>query len=51
MNELVLADNAALPAATILLETGTLTADPNWKPEPCGHSREELRAILDEVMA
>jgi hypothetical protein len=22
----------------------------NWKPQPCGFSREELRAILDEVM-
>lgn len=50
MNELVLSD-PALPTATIHLETVTPAPDPNWKPQPCGHSREELRAILDEVMA
>lgn len=25
-------------------------ADPNWKPQPCGFSREELRAIVAEML-
>jgi len=25
-------------------------SDPNWKPQPCGLSREELRAIVAEIM-
>lgn len=25
-------------------------SDPNWKPEPCGLSREELRRIVAEIM-
>lgn len=27
-----------------------LRADPNWKPEPCGLSREELRRIVAEIL-
>jgi hypothetical protein len=27
-----------------------LRADPNWKPEPCGLSREELRKIVAEIL-
>jgi hypothetical protein len=25
-------------------------SDPNWKPQPCGLTREELRAIVAEMM-
>ena len=51
MNDQTLVDESGLSAATSDLETIIPKADPNWKPHPCGHSKEELRAILDEVMA
>jgi hypothetical protein len=36
------------------LEAATITAqrkpDLNWKPEPCGLTREELRKIVAEIL-
>ncbi len=28
----------------------TTKADPNWKPQPCGLSRDELRRIVAEIL-
>ncbi|GLS21038.1 hypothetical protein GCM10007874_40550 [Labrys miyagiensis] len=40
--------------APLDLEAATVTvqrqSDPNWKPEPCGLSREELRKIVAEIL-
>jgi hypothetical protein len=30
--------------------TPTQKSDPNWKPQPCGLSREELRKIVAEIL-
>ncbi|CAM5194798.1 putative protein OS=Bosea thiooxidans OX=53254 GN=SAMN05660750_03341 PE=4 SV=1 [Bosea thiooxidans] len=51
MNDQTLLDESALSTAAPQFDINLPKADPNWKPQSCGHSREELRAILDEVMA
>lgn len=28
----------------------TPRSDPNWKPQPCGLTREELRKIVEEIL-
>lgn len=30
--------------------TSVPKSSPNWKPEPCGLSREELRKIVAQIM-
>lgn len=30
--------------------TAQRKSDPNWKPEPCGLTREELRKLVAEIL-
>ncbi|MEZ2409067.1 hypothetical protein AB6806_19870 [Bosea sp. RCC_152_1] len=30
--------------------TAQRQSDPNWKPQPCGLTREELREIVAEIL-
>lgn len=36
--------------ATASAATTPQKSDPNWKPQPCGLSREELRRIVEEIL-
>jgi hypothetical protein len=38
------------PFHKIAAEVAPPKADPAWKPEPCGLSREELRKIVAEIL-
>jgi hypothetical protein len=39
--------NAAMTNAA---KTAPRKSDPNWKPEPCGLTRAELRKIVAEIL-
>jgi hypothetical protein len=38
-----------IPAATTKAASPR-KSDPNWKPQPCGLTREELRKIVEEIL-
>jgi hypothetical protein len=40
------------PSAHIEITTGTMPSktDPDWKPEPCGLTREERRKIVADLL-
>jgi hypothetical protein len=38
-----------IPAATTKVASPR-KSDPNWKPQPCGLTREELRKIVEEIL-
>ncbi|MDR6873028.1 hypothetical protein J2Y55_004052 [Bosea sp. BE125] len=38
------------PNMTSAATAATPKSDPNWKPEPCGLSRAELRKIVADIL-
>jgi hypothetical protein len=40
----------ARPVRQTAIVTAQRKSDANWKPEPCGLTREELRKIVAEIL-